>query len=226
MANNLVNVIFNQFLGIVEKISKKACFEFDECDFDYRVRELAGHRLIDVIYVVEDKCGRRHDVVATIDFTNICFEDLTNSEWKTYLNRLAVEFVNNICPKKYEIPLDEKRKCRPQPPAWTPLPCNNITTVIHKRKIVTPEPECEVIIENECECVPLCKRKTCSEPKHTYVVKYITEKPWKCGDVTSVVKDPIEKLHDFHELNGNPDYNNHKWRSCCGGSDISLDVHH
>lgn len=225
MASDLVNVIFNQFVSIVERFAKKSCFEFNECDFDYHVREAVGHRLIDVVYVVEDKCGRRHDVIATIDYTNICFEDLTSPEWKDYLSKIAIEFVNDICPKKYEIPSTHKRKCRTEPPHWEPLPCGIITTVIKKQVIPEPEPDYEVVIENECACVPICKRTTCTGPKQQYVIKYVTESPWKCGDVTQVVDDDKkyhhkeqDRPHYFSDNKGHPDFNNHKWKSCCGSN--------
>lgn len=217
MAANLVSVIFNQFLSIVEKLSKKSCCVFNECDFDYRVRDLGTHRLIDVMYVIEDKCGRRQDVIATIDYTNICFEDLSSPQWKEYLTKIAIEFINYICPKKYELIDYYKRKCRQEPPRWEPLPCNNVTTIIKKHEYVEPEPECEVIIENECKCVPFCKRTTCGAPKQHIIVKYVTEKPWKCGDVTRVVRD-TENQHDFAQYRGHPDFNNHKWKSCCGSN--------
>ncbi|XWV25643.1 hypothetical protein QJ856_gp0110 [Tupanvirus deep ocean] len=223
MANNLVQLIFDQFLEIVEGLSRKSCFDFDECDFDYRVRELVGHRLIDVIYVVEDKCGRRRDVIVTIDFTNICVEDLITCKWVEYLEKLAHEFVNDICPKRLMIVKDEPKKCRPQPPKWEPFPCRNITTVIRKKKPVPKEPECEIIIEKECECVPLCKREPCV-PKQQVIVKYEEEKPWKCGDFSILVEEPKEKHHDFKWHKGNKDFNHHQWKKCCDGLNKHFDT--
>lgn len=215
MANNIAQLIFEQFLEIVEKLSKKACFDFNECEFEYRVRELVGHRLIDVIHIVEDKCGRRRDVVVTIDFTNICVDDLITCKWISYLEKLANEFISDICPKRIIIAKEEPKKCRPQPPKWEPLPCGAITTVIHKTKPVIKEPECEVIIEKECECVPECERERCI-PKQKVIIKYDEEKlPHKCGDVEILVKKPKEKDHDWEKYKGNYDYNNHIWKKCC-----------
>lgn len=214
MANNLVKLIFEQFLEIVERCTYKSCIKFDECFFDYRVRELVGHRLIDVIYVVEEKCGRRRDAIVSIDFTNICYEDLTTCKWVQYLEKIAREFIEEICPKKVAIIREEPKKCRKQPPKWNPLPCCDTTTIIRKNKIVHPEPECEVIVEKECECVPLCERKI-NPKKHKVIIKYQDEKPWKCGDVSVLVESEKEPKHYFDCCKGNIDYNNHKWRKCC-----------
>lgn len=225
MASNLVQLIFNQFLEIVERLAKHACFVFDECEFDYRVREMIGHKLLDVIYIVEDKCGRRRDVLVVIDITNICYEDLVTCKWVEYLEKLAKEFVDDICPKKYVIVKDEVKKCRPQPPRWTPFPCSNVTTVIHRRKHVPVEPECEVVVERECECVPLCKREHCV-PSEKIVIKYDKVTPWKCGDYSVLVEEPQVNKHDFNVYKGHQDYNNHLWKPCCGQKNYVNDTYY
>ena len=220
MSSNLVNLIFNQFVEIVIKLAKKSNCDVDECDFNYRVRELVGHRLIDVIFVAEDNCGRRRDVVISIDFTSICFSDLTTCSWVAYLEKLAAEYVCDICPKKLMVVKNELKKCRPQPAKWCPLPCRNTTTIIKKKPYCPPEPECEVIICQEDECIPVCERKPCC-PKKEIIVKYQSEKPWKCGDCTTLVTE--SEGHDFVEHKGNKDYNHHQWKGLnkgcgCGGS--------
>jgi len=224
MVQNLVQLIFEQFLEIVQKHSAKSCFKFHECDFNYRVRESVGHRLLDVIYVVKDKCGRRRDVIITIDITKICLEDLTTCDWVAYLEKLAKEFVSEICPKKYVIIKEEPRKCRLEPAKWCPLPCRNITTVVRRKKIIPVEPEVEVIIEKECECVPICERKPCI-PKQEVIIKYETEKPWKCGDVSILVEEDHKK-HDFEHFKGQPDFNHHKWGKCCDHGHHDHHGHH
>lgn len=224
MANNLPQIIFEQFLDIVEKHSRKACFEFNECDFDYRVRILVQHRLIDVIYVVQDKCGRRSDIIVTIDFTNICLEDLISCKWVDYLEKLAIEFIHDICPKKIVIVKDEPKKCRPQPQVFRPFPCKTVTTIIKKKPIIH-EPECEVIIEKECaECVPVCKREPCI-PKQHIVIRLEEEKPWKCGDFSFLVENK-EKDHDFEHHKGNKDYNHHLWKKCCSDKKKGCNCQH
>lgn len=215
MANNLAKTIFEQFLSIVERLSKKSCIHFNECDFEYRVRELVGHRLIDVLYVAKENCGRHRDVIATIDFTNICYEDLITCKWVDYLEKIARKFIDDICPKRIIIVKDDKKKCREEPPRWTPFPCRNITTVIHKRKPIIKKPECEVIIEHECECVPQCRREPCI-PKEKIIIRFENEKH-KCGDHENLVIEPEKKQHDWKITNGNVDYNNHEWKKCCGG---------
>lgn len=217
MANNLVQLIFDQFLEIVERFSRKSCCDFDDCDFEYRVRELVGHRLIDVIYIIEDKCGRRRDVITTIDFTNICVEDLTTCRWVDYLEKIARGYIHDICPKKLVIVKEELNKCRSQPPKWKPMPCRKITTIVRKKPVLPPEPECEIIIEKECECVPLCKRVSCV-PTQQVIIKHENEKPWKCGDVSIIVEEPEVKKHEFNWNKGNVDYNSHHWNKCCDGN--------
>jgi len=170
---------------------------------------------LDVIYIIEDKCGRRRDVIITIDITNICTEDLILCKWVEYLEKLAREFIHDICPKKLVIIKDVKRKCREQPPKWVPFPCKTVTTVIKKRPIIH-EPECEVIVERECECIPECIRRPCI-PKKQLIIRYETEKPWKCGDHDELVIEPEHKHHDFNKRRGNVDFNDHVWRPCCTG---------
>ena len=211
MSQDLAHLIFEQFIEILEKLAKKSPCKFNECDFDYRVRELVGHRLIDVIFIAKDKCGRRSDVIIAIDFTSICLEDLISCKWVNYLEKLAREFLNDICPKKLVIVKDEKRKCREQPPRWEPFPCKVITTIINKKKIIKQKPECEIIIEKECECVPECVRAPCI-PKKQIIIRHQTEKPKCCGDNLRLVEHKHEK---FAKCRGNNDYNNHVWKKCC-----------
>lgn len=187
MAHNVVEIIFDQFLEIVERLSKKSCFKFNECSFKYRVRDAVHHRLLDVLYVATDKCDRQREVIVTIDITNICYDDITTCKWVNYLETSAEEFVHDICPAKYVVVKEHVSQCRVEPPRWEPLPCNSTTTIIRK-KPVEPEPECEVIVERECECVPECKREKCHS-KHTVIIREQEERPWKCGDYSFPVKE-------------------------------------
>lgn len=196
MSNNLVQLIYDQFLEIVEKQSKHSCFKFKECDFDYRVHVSSGYRVIDVKYVSVDKCERKHEVIITIDYTNICFKDLTSCQWIKYLEKLAHELINEICPKKFTFVKDEPRKCRPQPPKWEPLPCKKVTTVIYKKPSPPPEPECEVIIEKECECVPICKHKPCVQKKQV-IIRYKKEKSCRCQKF--VYDDSYKSVNEAHK---------------------------
>ena len=220
MANNLVQIIFEQFLEIVQQFSKKACFCFNECDFDYRVRELANHRLLDVIYVVQDNCGRRRDVIITIDITNICLDSLISCKWVNYLETLAREFISNICPKKFIVMKHETRKCRPQPPKWQPFPCRNIT-VIRKKRPCLPPPEIEVIVEKPNRCIPQCIREPCI-PKQEITIIYEPEVRPKCGEATFLVNEPKQKRHDWNVHKGTTDFNDHIWRPCCGRDQILI----
>ena len=212
MTSHLVQTIYDQYLEIIRKISKKACFEFDECSFNYRLREAAHHTLIEVVYEYKDCCGRHKYVTSTIDITNICYEDLTTCKWVQYLQRLAAEFVNDICPKKFIIK-EETKRCRQEPKCWEPFACTKTTTVIKKIKPIVHEPECEVIIEEECPCQ--CKREPCV-PKEKVIIKHCPERT-KCGERLFLVDDK-KKEHDYHKARGVTDYNDHQWnKPCCKG---------
>ena len=213
MSNNLVQLIFDQFIDILLNISNRRHCKVDECDFEYKVRELNKYRLIDIIYVFRGKCEKHYKVSISIDFTNICKDDLITCQWVDYLTKLAIEFVEDICPKKLVIVREEHQKCRQQPPKWEPLPCKNITTIIRKKKPKIEKPECEVTIEKECECVPICKRKPCV-PKQHIIIKYQKDKKWRCGDHDQLVVDN-KKPHDFKNHKGKKDYNDHEWNTCC-----------
>lgn len=213
---NLVETIFEQFLDIVEKKAKKSCFEFDECDFNFKVIEAVKHKLLVVIFEQEDKCGRHREVTATIDITNICFEDLTSCAWIAFLKKTAVEFVNDICPKKFVIVKDKHRKCRERPHVFEPFPCKTITTVIKKRVPPKVEEECKVIIEEPCPCAPKCKRVPCHSKKEI-IIQFEDDKEHKCGDHSVFVDEHHEKKeHDFGSHKGNKDWNDHQWnKKCC-----------
>lgn len=214
MMNSLAKLIFEQFLQIVEKlVGKKGCIKFNECDFDFRVRELVNHRLIDVIYVAEDICKRCTSVVVTIDFTNICLEDLTSCKWICYLKTLAKEFVCDICPKKLDIVKDKPKKCRPQPPKWNPFPCKHTITIIKEKEQEFEKPKCKVIVEKDCECIPMCKRIPCV-PRKKIIIKNISRKRHNCSDFTILVEKKNKK-HDWDSFKDHTDFNNHIWNDCC-----------
>lgn len=222
---NLVETIFAQFLTIVEKKSKKSCCEFDQCDFNYRIVEAVKHKLMIVLFEQDDKCGRRHEVTATIDITGICFKDLTSCDWVAYLKKIAAEFINDICPKKFIIVKDKPKKCRERPHVFEPFPCKTITTVIKKRIPPPAEEEPKIIIEKECECVPKCKRVPCN-PKKEIIIRFEDEKPGKCCDNLVYVDDSKNlKDHDYGMCKGTKDWNDHQWnkksntkKKCCQDS--------
>lgn len=213
LIGNLPSIIFDQFLQIVEKLSQHACFVFNKCDFDFRVYEKMHHRLLDVLYVVEDECKRQHEVVATIDITNICLDYLTSCKWVAYLERIAVQFVHDICPPKIAVVKQSKPCCRQEPPRCELLPCKHVTTVIKKKIPIVPREECEVIIQDCCECVPECPLAPPCVKKQV-IVQYEQEKPHKCCGKT-VYEKPNHKRHDFAQHKGTTDYNHHVWNKQC-----------
>lgn len=212
--NSLAKLIFEQFLQIVEKIvDKKGCIKFNECDFDFRVRELVTHRLIDVVYTSEGRCGKFNNIIVTIDFTNICLEDLVTCKWISYLKTLAKEFVCDICPKKLAIIRDKPKKCKKQPPKWKPFPCKHVITIIKEERPETKDQKPKVIVEKECECVPVCERVPCV-PQKQIIIKKITKKPYNCGDYSVLVEKQFKK-HDWNSFKDHVDYNSHIWNNFC-----------
>lgn len=172
MADELAQVIFDQFVDIVKKMAcKKTCCVVDECKFDYRTRERRCHKFIDVIYSAEDKCNKRRDLCVTIEYTDVCFKYLSTCKWFDYLEKIACELVEDICPKKIVIKKDEPKRCRSKPQVCEPFPCKTVTYVCRERP-VEPVPVCEVIIERECECSCECERKHCV-PENEIVITYI-----------------------------------------------------
>ena len=184
MANNLVEIIFEQFLGIVEKQADKCCFDFNECDFKFKVREGRFVLLIDILYRVKLKCNRFRDVIVTIDITSICLEQLPTKKWRQYLKTLAKEFLADICEEKVKIPEKEHiRKCRKEP-EWCRFP-TKCTTVIRKPcKPKVCKPKIKVLVEKECECIKICKPAKC-EKKREILIKcdrYPKKNDCKCDD--------------------------------------------
>lgn len=202
MANNLVEIIFEQFLGIVEKLAPKYCFDFDPCDFQYKTRDGVNVQLIDVLFRAPHKCGTYRDVIVTIDYTSICLNDLPTKKWKTYLKKLANEFLHDIVfVETFVIPKKEKlRKCHKEP-KWCSFP-TKLTTII--RKPCEPKevkPKVKVVIEKECECVEICHDEP-KEIKKKIIIKCDRPAPKsKCHSCGPHHKEEHEEKHydDHHE---------------------------
>lgn len=219
MSNNLLQLIFDQFIDLVIEVGRKTHCCVDRCAFDFRLHEIANSRMLQVIYLGKDECCRQRDICIRIDITNICLHDLTTCKWVNYLTKMAVEFSRDICPVRMVIIRDDPRPCRKQPERWEPLPCANVTTIVRRELPPQPEPECEVVIENNCECIPVCRRERCV-PKNKVVIRYDTTVPSVCGDYTVLAKD--KPCCPFNSLKGNMDFNNHNWKPCCNSSPQEL----
>ena len=182
MSNNLVEIIFEQFLGIVEKQAHKFCFDFDECDFKFKVREGRFVLLIDVLFRVKLKCDRWRDVIVTIDFTSICFEHLPTKKWRQYLKKLAKEFLADIVGEnKPHIPEKERiRKCREEP-EWCRFPTKCTTVIRRPCKPKIEKPKIKVLIEKECECIPICKPVKCDKKREILIKCDRFPKKHGCG---------------------------------------------
>lgn len=183
MTPDLVEIIFNQFIEIVENLAlKKYCVVVNKCDFDFRVRLLPLVQLIDVLAKAPDRCGKCREVFTTIDITAICFENLPTKKWKQYLKKLALELLAQIfAVNNFVIPKEEcLRKCRPQP-VWCRFPTTCTTVIKQKCNKKEIEPLCEVVFE-KCECIPICPRPVC-EKKRKIIIQCEDEVvPKCCGD--------------------------------------------
>lgn len=211
MTNNIPHIIFEQFLQILLELAESKCV-LDECDFQYQVKELVKHRLLDIAYTVKDQCCRPRTIIITLDITSICLRDLVCCKWIEYLTKKAKEFLHDICAKKIVVVKENLKPCRVEPPRWEPFPCKTVTTIV--RKVVPViEDDCEVIIEEEDICVPVCPRVKC-KPQKKVLIKYETEEPWKCGDYTVLVRED-KKKHDWGNYKGSYDYNHHVWNKKC-----------
>ena len=204
MANNLVEIIFNQFLDILEKVAnKKYCIDIDKCDYNYHIRNLAKVQLIDVITKVKGRCRTVKTVGITIDYTSICLEHLPTKKWKQYLKKLALELLCEIIEDKvFIIPGKEyKKKCREQP-KWCAFPTQCTTVITKKCKPKKVEPKCKIIFENRCECIPVCKRVKI-QPERKIIVRCAPQKSY-CSD-----NDFSDEENDrYYGNNNNYDNNN------------------
>lgn len=169
MASNLTQIIFDQFLDYVNAALTREPCTFNPCDFDYRVRVQIGLRLLEVVFNGQDCCGRRTQKIATIDYTNICIEDLTDCKWNLYLEKLAKSFVHEICPVEYIIVKNNYRDCKKETPRWRPPACTVTTTIIESPIIPDVIPEPQVIIERQCECIQTCNHRECPQPEHIII---------------------------------------------------------
>ena len=170
MANNLVEIIFEQFLAIVEKLAPKYCFDFNECDFKYKSREGRFVQLIDILYRVHLKCKRFRDVIVTIDFTAVCLEHLPTKKWRQYLKNLAKDFLSDIINEdKFVMPDKERiKKCRKEP-VWCRFPTKCTTVIRRPCKVVKKQPKIKVLVEKECECIPICKPVKCQKKREIII---------------------------------------------------------
>lgn len=225
MANNLVEIIFNQFLDILDKVAnKKYCVDIDKCDYDFHERNSFKVQLIDVFTRVKGRCGSHKTVGITIDYTSICLEHLPTKKWKQYLKKLAHDLLAQIIEDKtFIIPEKEhKKKCRKQP-KWCAFP-TQCTTVITKRcepKVV--KPKCKVVFEKRCECIPVCKREKI-QPKRKILIRCAPPVSKHCkkrrhdsdsdsdNDDWSRDNNNSSDDNDSHNWEGNNDWNdNNDW---------------
>lgn len=231
MSGPVVNTIYNQFLSLVEKNSKCACFTFDKCAFDYQIRQENRHTLMDVKFEGKSECCRIKQIYTTIDISDVCFDYLTNCKWIEYLTRLALEYIESICPPEFVLEEEGPLGCRSQPICYSP-PATTITTYRYLEPVAPSIPEPEIIIQKCCvECVPTCERVV-NPIRQKIIYQNASAAPWTCGDF-SVLKKQGHKGHGFGSCNGATDYNSHQWSKPChcstGGcgssSQLSAHVH-
>ena len=163
MSSNLAEVIFEQFIEIVKRLSHRYCTHIKTCDVHYTTTDINNILLIELCYEIKTRCSTKN-VHAVINYTSICCDDLTTKSWRTYLKGIAKDFLSKIvgC-DDCEIPPPEK-KCRPRQ-----VPCK-----LPKTKCVTIEP---------CICPPVPRPTPCKKIiKCTcYKCTSCDKKHQKCG---------------------------------------------
>ena len=170
MAEKLVHVIAKQFLKIVKKRwYDKCCEKFKKCSFEYHSQE--HYHVIVVEHKKSDKCDRIIRTIAKIDHTNICIDDLTSEKWLNYLEEIAYDFVDNICPRKIVIVKKKEKKCKVPPPVVGPFPCKKVTVVYRKVPHKKKRNKKKKVIEQCQKCIKKCdhKKRKCEKIK---VIKY------------------------------------------------------
>lgn len=208
---NVTDTIFNQFLELVELQADGSCCTFDRCAFDHCVFEKVGHRLLVVIFKSYDECCRERHVDAIIDITGICFDDLITCKWVSYLEKIATQFVHEICDPIIQV-VPRHKYCRQEPPRCT-LPVCELTTYVTKwEKPCKQERKPKVITCHSCECVPECPREPCCG-NHTICIHHRKENHCEA----SVPLKKHKSGHDWDTHQGVIDYNNHLWSRECKG---------
>ena len=186
---DLTKIIFNQFIEILAGLGAETCCCFDECDFDYRLREVCAQKSLDIKYTRKDHCCREHTSVTSLDITNICLEDLTSCEWGQYVEGVAKDFIDVVCPKNFVLIKNENKGCRKPPAVWSPSPCHNTTTVVRKCEPIQHCEKVQVVYQQDCECIEQCVREPCRASNKIIVKLDKPCKPWACGDCTHLVHE-------------------------------------
>ena len=184
MSKNIASIIFKQFVGIIQNLPEACRVAMDDCAFDYRVQTCGASRHLEIEHTTIDKCVRRNSRQISLDYTNICYDDLVDNDWIQYLTTMARMLLDKICPKPVNVMPFCKQECRVEPPRWTPMPCKNITIVTRNIKPVEHKVHPTVVIEQECECVSVCKRDVCL-PEKQVIIRYVNEPSKKCCNVSS-----------------------------------------
>ena len=174
MTNRVAQIIFTQILDTIERLAPSGC-SIDRCHFDYSLSGSQGNTLV-LTHIVSDNCGRVREFSIQVDITRICIEDLTTCSWVDYINSKALEMIEYLCAPEIHVVPKHPKKCRERHPVWTPTPCKTTTYVTKVQCCPEPEPECEVIVEEECSCIEKCVRKPCV-PKHSLVIRNCQEQP-------------------------------------------------
>lgn len=169
MSDKLVEIIFLQFLQIVERLAPQFCFVFDKCDFTFHVRE--NHAiLIDVIFTLNLDCNRTKELITTIDATGICYDDLCGERWLSYLKELAKDFLAEVEElKNLKAPDCDECDCECDVAKWHTFPTKCVTII---KKDCRPKvcPKVKVIVKKDCRCEKVCPPIT-HEPKQVILIK-------------------------------------------------------
>jgi len=203
----IARAIYGQFQKAVEAFAAKKQCPFNKCKMSYDIVINKKSKQMIIVYKGCSPCGNEYEVKKILEFSKICFDNITCPNWVEHITREAQSFVCEICPKN--IPIEIYDNCCPDPVIFVRPFEQKITTTVYE-VIQPPKPQKEytIVYQGNCCDEPQCERKPIVN-KH--IVKRLTM-PLGCNDPT-----PICKEQKYGTIDDHPDYNHHLF----GGKGIS-----
>merc|ERR1712054_585550 len=168
MCSKLASTIFDQFVSIVNTLNTSDTCTINPCGFTYQLVHHNNYTTLNISYRYLDDCDRVYDVTVVVDITNICFDDLSCPKWVNYLETLARQLLDNVCPKVCTIIYPES-SCRKQPPVWEPFPCRETRYITQEEVIVCPE-EPTLVHTKVCKCSKPCKKNVVKTARQMIII--------------------------------------------------------
>lgn len=181
MPTIIVQLIYDQMLQIIAS-SNSFCYPFNTCDFTYEAHKDKQNFLLDIIYHVRNECGDSREITTTIDYTNICNDDLVTAKWDEYIQRKAKRFIKDICPTRTSI-VKVSDTCRPKARNWEPFAVGKTTVLNYTQQPTVSKPQVEVH-HPRSTCNPSCS------PFQNNQVEIKTDYSLPIKEFNGVILDP------------------------------------